>query len=257
MSTIQYFNVLICFLFVVNFIENKLVIIMTRKQVLFFSSLFFLANASQNTAQGATFIAGLQGGYGHGHADTTSDYESQTGHTVPAERNLGVRGPFAGLFIGCDFNIKNAFFMGVEINGFLASLKASETVTNTSIPNSTTDIIKQKLKSSIDALLKLGCQLDSIALYLKVGPSYGRWRFKSTLSDIPIKYSKTKGLFGVKVAFGIEGNIVKNLIWGVEYNHTFLQSYTFQRPFDATNVTPHRVKPNYGAVLVRLMYKFK
>ncbi len=95
------------------------------------------------------------------------------------------------------------------------------------------------------------------ALAEKAGPCYRRWHFKSTLSDIPIKYSKTKGLFGMKVAFGVEGDIAKNMALGVEYNHTFLQPYTFQRPFDAANTTPHRVKPNYGAVLVRIMYKIK
>jgi hypothetical protein len=90
-----------------------------------------------------------------------------------------------------------------------------------------------------------------------VGPSYGRWQFQSAAGAVPLDYSKTKGLWGAKVAFGVEGDIVNNLAWGIEYNHTFLQSYTFQRPFDPTNATPHKVKPNYGAVLVRLMYKFK
>lgn len=230
---------------------------MQTKKTLLFSSFFLLAESLQTTAYGATFIAGLQGGYGHGNTATTSDYESHTGHTVPAERNSGVYGPFTGLFAGCEFDIKNAFFMGVEVNGLLSSLKGSETVTNTSVPDSTTDRIEQKLKSSVDVLLKLGYRLDSIAMYFKAGPSYGRWHFKSTLSDIPLKYSKTKGLFGMKVAFGLEGDIVKNVAWGMEYNHTFLQPYTFQRPFDAENATPHRVKPNYGAVLVRIMYKLK
>ncbi len=230
---------------------------MTPKKQLFFTALFLLASTPQNKAQAATFIAGLQGGYGHGHAETTSAYEGQTDHPVPAKRRSGVHGPLGGLFLGTDFEIGEKCILGLEANGFLSSIKDTEIITNTSTPNSTTDIINQKLKSSLDVLLKLAYRLDPIALYFKVGPSYGWWHFKSTLSDIPIKYAKKKGLFGVKFAFGVEGDIVKNLAWGIEYNHTFLQSHTFQRPFDATNATPHRVKPNYGAILVRVMYKFR
>lgn len=230
---------------------------MTLKKQLFFATFFLLATLPHNTVHGVTFITGLQGGYGHGHADTTSDYQSHNFNPTPTQRNTGVHGPIGGLFLGTDFEIGERFLLGLEVNAFLASIKAKETFTTSTNPAATTDTIKQKLKSSLDLLLKIACQLDPVSLYFKVGPSYGRWQFQSTAGGVPLNYSKTKGFWGAKIALGIEGDIAKNFAWGVEYNHTFLQSYTFQRSFNATNATPHKIKPNYGAVLVRVMYKFK
>lgn len=95
--------------------------------------------------------------------------------------------------------------------------------------------------------------------YCKLGIAFGRWDFKSHLNTLPaINYSKKRTLPGFKFALGVEGDIINNLAWGVEYNHTFFKSHTLHRPSDVQNEEiPHKIKPNYGALLLRVMYKFK
>ncbi len=223
----QFFNDLICLLFMVSFMKNKVKITMTLKNILLLSGLLLLTNALHNKAHSAIFITGLQGGYGHGHAKTASDYSSHNLHPVPQKHYSGVHGPLAGLFLGLEFEISKNLVFGLETNATLSSIKNTETVTtSTDQPDTTTDTIKQKLKSSLDLLLKIAYQLDPVSLYFKVGPSYGRWQFQSTAGGVPLNYSKTKGFWGAKIALGVEGDISKNFAWGVEYSHTFLQSYT-------------------------------
>ena len=181
---------------------------MLTKKLLLFTAFFLLAIASHSTVQGATFTTGLQGGYGHGHSETTSDYKSHNFNPTPVERNSGAHGLLGGLFFGADFKIWEKCIIGLEANGFLSSMKAKENFATSTNPAATTDTIKQKLKSSLDLLLKLAYQLDPIALYFKAGPSYGRWQFQSAAGAVPLDYSKTKGLWGAKVAFGVEGDMV-------------------------------------------------
>ena len=201
----------------------------------------------------ASMALGLQGGYAHGQARSTADYESMVGHANIQKGNFGFNGALGGVFLGYDFSMNEKVLLGVEGNFFFSSIQGKATQM---IAAGVNDTISQKLKSSFDLLVKLGYRLNPLVTYVKFGPCYGRWAFKSTMSDATPDFSKTKNVLGIKFALGIEGKLNEKIGWGLEYNHSFFKTQTVKRVFDPTDApTPHKIRPNYGALLVRVMYK--
>gem|GEM_PF-4618189 len=229
---------------------------MIPKTTAFFSIITALLTVLHQNAH-ATFTAGIQAGYGHGHAHTVSNYNNLTISPIPQESNFGFHGALGGLFLGYDLTMGQNFILGLETNAALSGIKGTETRTTATVAPQQTDTIRQKLNSSFDVLLRTGYQSNSLMGYCKLGVAFGLWEFKSSINTLPIDFQKKRTLPGLKLAVGFEGNIVKNLAWGIEYNYTFFKSHTIHRPDEDNEDLPHRVKPNYGAVLVRIMYKFK
>ncbi len=219
--------------------------------------IIFMFNAPLAQGVTTTFIIGAQAGYASGQVNTTSNYFALNTNRESQHVNLGVHGPLAGLFLGCDFSATKVIILGLETNVTLSNIQGKDRRTTTT--NVETDHIEQKLKYACDLLLKVGYRYHALLGYIKTGGVLGRWRFESVFASTqnpkPIDFSKNKIVPGVKVALGVEGEISQYVSWGAEYNHTFFKSYTIHRPDENGEDIPYKSSPNYGSFLLRIMCK--
>ncbi len=173
--------------------------------------------------------------------------------------HLSTDGVNGGIYIGVGLFPKfyKPLFFGLEASGTLSNLEATD-IRATAVKRAS-DKLSLKQGQSFALSLRTGILLNNSVLpYFKVGVASTRWKVESSYNFLAIRnpYAKTERyLTGLIIGVGVDIPVTKNLVFGLEGNHTRYQEINHFHP----NVNPADVnfnlRPNTTSINLRLSWK--
>jgi len=177
----------------------------------------------------------------------------------PTQTNLlAGQGIFGGGHLGGGGSF-NDFYMGIEVNGSLSSLKGSTTGLFAPITIGASETLR--MRDRLGVFVRFGPIVRQVVLpYLKFGAVHSMWQLDTNTGITPdTSFSsprQRKRFTGFFSGLGCEFLVTQAIILGVETGGEFYQGATFKRVNARGDSFLYSVRPRTFGLNVRLSYLF-